>query len=471
MRILSLDYDPTYGEDAVRTSFNSDESVFDFDVVIWDPLYSIRNYHSYSTYRSLPSLTEDSSVRLLSDIKRRKAEFADFIDSGRDFIVIARSPQRAYFDTGKREYSGTGRNRTATRIVEEVTIQSALPIPSLSFTQAGGTRADLVGDGPLQRLLRKYKEHIRYSATVGGDIGVEIARVSGTTKTLACLVSRPSGGHVLVLPSMSFAAVDGTDPGADEDEDEDGDEGWTDDAPEFFETLLDALRDMSGERSVSRPSWSRSFATGRQRTLRAEATSALTAVEEARAALTTAQQAVDRAEIADQLYLGTGRTLELQVKEVLELLGGVVTEPEAGRDDWRVEFPEGAAVVEVKGVSKSAAEKHAAQLEKWIANHYEETGVQPKGLLIVNTWRDTPLDERTESDFPDQMLKYSTSREHCLITGLQLFLIREELALGLSTAEGWRRRILTTNGVLEGASDWSALIEREGTETSNPDPK
>lgn len=276
---------------------------------------------------------------------------------------------------------------------------------------------------------------------------------------------------MLVLPSMSFAAVDGTDPGADEDEDEDGDEGWTDDAPEFFETLLDALRDMSGERSVSRPSWSRSFATGRQRTLRAEATSALTAVEEARAALTTAQQAVDRAEIADQLYLGTGRTLELQVKEVLELLGGVVTEPEAGRDDWRVEFPEGAAVVEVKGVSKSAAEKHAAQLEKWIANHYEETGVQPKGLLIVNTWRDTPLDERTESDFPDQMLKYSTSREHCLITGLQLFLIREELALGLSTAEGWRRRILTTNGVLEGASDWSALIEREGTETSNPDPK
>jgi len=184
-------------------------------------------------------------------------------------------------------------------------------------------------------------------------------------------------------------------------------------------------------------------------------------VERARAALTVAQQAVDQSEAADQLYLGTGRALELQVKEVLELLGGTVTEPEPGRDDWRVQFPEGQAVVEVKGVTKSAAEKHAAQLEKWVANHFEETAEQAKGLLVVNAWRELPLDERVEDAFPDQMLRYSTARQHCLMTGLQLFVIREEIALGVSDPADWRSKIMATAGVLNGASEWQEYIQKD----------
>jgi hypothetical protein len=81
-------------------------------------------------------------------------------------------------------------------------------------------------------------------------------------------------------------------------------------------------------------------------------------------------------------------------------VGGTVTEPKPGREDWKVTFTEGNAVVEVRGVKGSAAERHAAQLEKWVAGGFEETGSAPKEILIVNTWRETPLVERTEPSFP-----------------------------------------------------------------------
>ena len=55
-----------------------------------------------------------------------------------------------------------------------------------------------------------------------------------------------------------------------------------------------------------------------------------------------------------------------------------------GRSDIIAKYGEVAIVAEIKGVTKSAAEKHAAQLEKWVAQYIEENEVSPKGMLIVN---------------------------------------------------------------------------------------
>ncbi len=164
------------------------------------------------------------------------------------------------------------------------------------------------------------------------------------------------------------------------------------------------------------------------------------------------------------VILGTGRALELEVKAVLELLGGTVTDPEPGRDDWRVAFPEGEAVVEVKGVKGSAAEKHGAQLEKWVSGAYEANGVMPKGILVVNTWRETPLAERTQADFPDQMLPYCKGRGHSLITGLDLFVIRADIEADATRVEHWRSEILSASGRLIGVPHWKNVITQTTAE-------
>lgn len=181
---------------------------------------------------------------------------------------------------------------------------------------------------------------------------------------------------------------------------------------------------------------------------RLEVTDRQKGVEVAQAELVEAQQKKEAAELKNQLFLGTGRALELEVKKVLESLGGEVTEPSANRDDWKITFPEGRVVCEVKGVSKSAAEKHAAQLEKWVSSEYDETGELPKGLLVVNTWREIPLAERSGVNFPDQMIPYCESRGHCLISGLQLFVILADIEKNPERSAHWRNLIMTTRGGL-----------------------
>lgn len=117
---------------------------------------------------------------------------------------------------------------------------------------------------------------------------------------------------------------------------------------------------------------------------------------------------------------GSGRALEVQVAAVLKEIGFLVEPGSEGRDDLILKYGEKVAVVEVKGVSKSASEKHAAQLEKWVAEYMALNEVKPKGILIVNAYCSTPLQERSDPAFPNQMISYSTNREHCLVTTTQL---------------------------------------------------
>lgn len=456
MRLLSLDYDPVYGDDTERASFMDDTSVFDFDVVIWDPATSFDIYSRYSeSYQNLPCLSDDRSVQIQSDAKRRRNEFTEFVNSGRVLVVFASPPLECYVASGQRTYSGTGRNRSVTRIVNRFNLLSALPVPTeVSFIPANGKRIELDGDGPLIQVLRKYLERLEYNVVIKNFSAEQLAHVAGTDRPVAFLQRSKGGGYLVLLPSVDLANSNSVD------DEEARDDPWADDAPDFQSDLLDALDRLSGSKVTARPRWAVQFATDEQQRLREELLAQQSKIEAAREALSELQQQQERATARDQLYLGTGRALEVQVKEVLELIGGTVTEPAPGRDDWKVQFPEGKAVVEVKGVSKSAAEKHAAQLEKWVAQEYEATGKAPKGLLIVNTWKDSPLDKRTKDDFPSQMIPYCKGRDHCLITGLQMFVIRADVEAKPDRAEFWRKKLMQTSGTLVGAKDWPKVIKR-----------
>ena len=120
------------------------------------------------------------------------------------------------------------------------------------------------------------------------------------------------------------------------------------------------------------------------------------------------------------LVSATGEVLEDIVKKVLSEMGFVLECTEKGRSDIIAKFDEQPIVAEIKGVTKSAAEKHGAQLEKWVSQYFADTGIMPKSLLIVNGFCDIPLEKRTEDIFPHQMLQYCEARGHTLISTIQL---------------------------------------------------
>jgi hypothetical protein len=121
--------------------------------------------------------------------------------------------------------------------------------------------------------------------------------------------------------------------------------------------------------------------------------------------------------------------------------------------------------LEIKGLSKSAREKDAAQLEKWVSEYTVAHDRVPKGILLVNAWRERPIDRRDQPAFPAQMVPYATNRNHCLCTTSQLL-----SALTLSTTRSKRdaflRTLFITNGVLEGWEWRDALEEVSEAEDS-----
>lgn len=470
MRFLSLDYDPVYGgDDVVRSSFTGDTSVFDFDVVIWDPARSFESYmgpYGQSHYQGLPSLHENVSVRLRADISRRRAEFAEFVNAGRTLIITMCPPQECYIDTGERQFSGTGRNRVTTHIVSKIDMLSAIPIKDLEVVRGRGNRITYVGDGSIVRLLRKYSQYVEYTAFMPASPVQAYAYVTETERAVGATQQSPNNGHLILLPridlknhGLEFNDDDSESGSGETEPDEDASE-WVDVAPDFQADLLAAVSQLTGEATISRPAWADQFLTDQQQKLRDEISAQQDAIEQSRARLAALQLTDQQLAGRDQLYLGSGPTLEAQVEELLTLLGGETTTPEGNRADLRVTFPEGNAVVEVKGVTKTAAEKHAAQLEKWVSDDHAENDVLPKGILAVNTWREIPLDERTGDDFPAQMLPYCTNRNHCLVTGLQLFVMRTQVEANPDHATEARRALLETTGVLAGYDDWRAVLKK-----------
>jgi len=159
-----------------------------------------------------------------------------------------------------------------------------------------------------------------------------------------------------------------------------------------------------------------------------------------------------------QLWTASGFNLEKVVKDVFIELGFTILESQAYRDDIIMKWDNQIIIAEIKGVGKSAAEKNAAQLEKWVSTYISENEVVPKALLIVNTFREVPIDKRTQDSFPPQMLPYSNNRNHCLLTSLQLCNLLLFIRKNPTKKESEIKKLLMTIGQFQGFDNWQEYI-------------
>ena len=166
------------------------------------------------------------------------------------------------------------------------------------------------------------------------------------------------------------------------------------------------------------------------------------------------------------LLSASGTLLEEVVKETLQEIGFTLSEAEVGRSDIIASYNDTDIVGEIKGVSKSSAEKHAAQLEKWVAQFIEEKEHSPKPILIVNGYCDISLTERTEDVFPTQMLKYCEARGHALITTTQLLCLYIDITNNPACANERITELLSCVGKYPRYQDYENYIKLVQNEES-----
>lgn len=143
-------------------------------------------------------------------------------------------------------------------------------------------------------------------------------------------------------------------------------------------------------------------------------------------------------------------------KEVLISLGLKFTEVEIGREDLVFIHNEKHYVIEVKGSTKSASKENVRQLSSHLTEYKNDKEIEPKGILLINTWRELPIKERNTNDkpnFPENIMNLVNLNNILLMTTQQLFVAYcDNLEVKFDLDE-FIKKIDETKGVLEGYDD------------------
>lgn len=431
----------------VNIKFRSDFTLLDYDLALWDPSTLVYEYHYTDHYRGYPNLNSHDSVAIIEDGKRRSNEILDLIKLGRTVIIFVPPPAMFYIDTGQRTYSGTGRSQKTTIHVTDKSIRSFIPIKGdFNTVEAKGTQIDFRGDDIFRPFWEANKDNIYYKAYFTHPIGHPFLFIHGTDRIIASWL-RFERGNILLLPHLPSEEhfTRKTD--------------YSSASKVFIETLVELVMSIQKEvGDFSLPKWTLNYKIPGEETIEEEIASIEGEQQKNRRSLESKRTELSILQRYKLLFSAKGNSLHTQVIEVLKELGIDAKPGPAGRDDVILSFEGVAGVAEVKGTNKSAAEAHAAQLEKWVSEYFADHGIKPKGFLIINPFHDIPLAQRNEEPFPNQMLKYCTNREHCLVTTTKL------LGLLLSTRntpdERLRllRTLFCTVGVFRGFEDFNSFL-------------
>lgn len=451
-RILTLNtqLDDTRSEWA---NFNSGRTLLEHQIVLWRPRRFASSYDQSTSFQGAPCLSDSGTAKFLRDEKRRAKEMQDFLRLGRLLVVLTPPPESFFVATGETRNEGTAAKPRVRRIVTERSLSDLIP-GDTTLTEASGTSFAVAADTAFRAFWNAVGDQFNYVSIIDG-LDTPLLTIKGTDHVVGGLVS-VSAGRVLLLPERyTFGPSDefAEKVNGEENEDELWDAEQKRIDKEVDGALLDALFELAGslveQSSEDLPGWSERFLLPREGKASKEVDKAETAAEAALAAVEQAKLSLLEIRDWKRLLTGSGMELERLAGAAFGHLGCSVNDGPQGRADRLMQWGNRNAVLEIKGLTKSAAERNAAQLEKWVSEHVVDSGSPPKGILVVNAWRTLPLDERSQPAFPDQMLPYSEARGHCLLTTAQL-LTAVATCTSIKKRKEFMAQVFDTVGALPG---------------------
>lgn len=379
-------------------------------------MLTLNENRSYdSSYQNKPCLSDYNSAQIVEDFKKIEGQIKELLKQGRNVFVLMGNNDNCYIYTGEKQYSGTGRNARQTNIVREFNAYSFLPI-KLNVTEVVGERIDICCSSPYRDFFTNTRTCYYYASYFSvAENSTILGKIKGTDKVVAAVIPYGSG-KIVLLPQIY------------EEEEYKTEDVWKENGKKYLDSLFELNRRLKiTDEEMDLPGWAQNIYILDEKVKLKKQNTIENKIAKLEKELDKERIAVQEVQKYKLLLTSSGTTLEEIVKQVLDELGFTILEAEKGRSDIIAKYGEVAIVAEIKGVTKSAAEKHAAQLEKWVAQYIEENEVSPKGMLIVNGFCDMPLNERLEDVFPQQMLKYCVSRGHVLLTSTQLLCLYIEV--------------------------------------------
>lgn len=429
--------------------FRSSISLLDYDMVIINASGIIDLYYEddkQGTYENKKLLCNEDSHQIKEDFLSICEQVIDLLKLGKNiYVLVGRNPN-CFVYTGKKERNSSGKGQV--NYVEEFNAFSFQPV-SINAAFVDGTEMEICSHEPFATFFRNTEELVHYQARFILPKGSKaLLKIRGTDKVVSALVEHEQG-RIIFLPTPYLKGDYRTD------------EYWQEYGTQYLDRLVALDKALFADAEYELPSWTESFTILNERDTVSKIERTKERLEKTKEALSKQEKKLTDLQYYKRLLTGSGTVLEEAVKQVLSEIGFKILETEKGRSDVIAKYGEYDVVAEIKGVTKSAAEKHAAQLEKWASGFHEKTDRTPKALLIVNGFCDTPLNERNEDVFPAQMLPYATARNHILVSSVKLLCLYIEIKENPSCKEERIQELLSTVGVYKRYEDPFEFIQKK----------
>jgi hypothetical protein len=293
-------------DDVEYLDFDSDDSLLDWDVVLFRP--DISEFYAYETdqYRGKVSLSDGTSFRLKERCEHWRREIKDAVDGGKMVVVFLSELEEVWIDTGRREHSGTGRNRQTTRIVAPYSNYVSIPAElSPIGTKGAAMKLSTRGSECIAPYWREFEKCSQYKVVLS-EPGIPACLLTrkGDKPVGAIFRAQPSGGALVLLPELDLTQEGFVEAKAD------GEQEWTEAAAAFASRLVTALVALdkalhSTDEATPEPQWAKAteYALAKESELKEQLLIAEAALESARRAKETIADDLKRAiEVRGLLY-------------------------------------------------------------------------------------------------------------------------------------------------------------------------
>lgn len=423
--------------------FNAGISFSDYDAVIIDTGDLLGNYRESgdSPYLNKRLLTVNESHRIVDDFRKIKEQIIEYLKQGKTIFVILGNNDDCYifksdWELGNKEILNTN---------------SFLPV-MIDIQYLTGEKYERCDNRIYNAFFYKTSETIFYSAQFNVKGAIPLLKIPNSDKMISAELPFEKG-RIVFLPDNNV-----------DYEDEGNFEKYKKLYLDELYKLIDQLYHSDADFSL--PEWSNSFTIFDEKKQLDKLNSDIQKLERLQKKIANEQAKLEAIQQYKALLTETGLVLESIVKKVLSELGFELQKTEIGRSDIIAKYADTYIVAEIKGVVKSATERHANQLEKWVSIFRDdnESKPNPKPLLIVNGFKDIPVFERTEDVFPAQMHKFSVARDHALVSTTQLLCLYIDIKTNPDKKDTLIKELLSTIGVYNrytNISDYLQPIEKD----------
>ena len=411
-----------------RIEFDSDHSLLDADIVLYEP--TLGEYETDSrtpSFQGKPRLSESSSFQVSKRVAHWKGELRAAFDAGKLIVIFLASPVEVFFDTGQKKFSGTGRNRQVTNIVNILNSYDAIPL-NLTITARRGAKIAPAKD---LRYLAPYWSDFAvlssYEVTIEGKFTETLLVTTSGNHTVGAMAHKSGCGHILLLPPVRY----------DEDEftffdKEKAEWFWTEKATEHGHRFVSTAIEMSSVLQVGTelspvPEWAggSEFRLDAEVEIENEILKVQEQIDQLNEQRTVLEDKLQKAGVLRYLLYERGKPLEAAIIEALSLFGFSAKQYEDADSEFDAVFecPEGRCLGEAEGKDNRPINiDKLRQLDNNIQEDFAKGNKESfaKGVLFGNAFRLTPIADRKPA-FTEKCVKSALRTKVALVHTPDMF--------------------------------------------------